>query len=407
MTALPDATSCPYCGGPLPPEERQAPSLCDACLAKIEREARPVLFTSRITRDQALDIVQTWWEDPLVAGDLATKAQTIECRLNYLPFWKLTAHVAGHVTGDDNSEDKVPMDVALDNDFVWTGAAGDTGGLGIYYLRNLIGETVSSDACTARVAETTVPPAEGFAEGLRALRYGALRYSGVPHVTADEVRLRPLEGGLVVYPFWIVRYAYAGRNYFATVDGVTGDLVSGRAPGTIFRRAFAFVKAMAATVLAVLVGILCLELLFNPDIPDPEGSLAICVIYIIFAIFVFSFGIIPLLIIFICVQIARDDFAFSRYGAEITYGEVNGGYRSSSKHLPSENTVKIAAIILGFCSMVIGGFVLYHWGKWQALVAAVAGLVAYIIACISLHNPTWGTASRRWVHEDYPVEEEA
>ena len=33
------------------------------------------------------------------------------------------------------------------------------------------------------------------------------------------------------YPFWIVRYAYEGRTYFATVDGITARVVSGRAPG--------------------------------------------------------------------------------------------------------------------------------------------------------------------------------
>ncbi|MDD4255293.1 MAG: hypothetical protein PHP59_07955 [Methanofollis sp.] len=399
MTALPDATSCPYCDGSLPSEERQAPSLCDTCLAKIERDARPVLYTSRITRDQALDIVRTWWEDPLIAGDLATKAQTIECLLNCLPFWKLSAHVAGHVKGyriesSDSSEEKVPMDVDLDNDFVWTGAASDTGGLGIYYIRNPNCETVSSYACTGRVSEVTVPPAEGFAEGLRALRYGALRYSRVPHVTADKVRLRSLEGGLIVYPFWIVRYAYAGRTYFAAVDGVTGDIIAGRAPGNIFKRAFAFVKAMAVTVLAILIGIMYLEFLIRLGMSDPGLIIAI----------LFFFTSIPALFVFICVQIACDRFALSRYGAEISCGEVDGGYRSSSEDIPSKNTVKIAGIVLGLCSMVIGGSAFYHNVGWQALFLAITGLVAYIVACMSLHNPTWGTASRRWVHEDYPIE---
>ncbi|MBP2145388.1 hypothetical protein J2129_000842 [Methanofollis sp. W23] len=403
MTALPGATSCPYCGAPLPPEERQASPLCEACLAKIEREARPVHYASRISRDRGLDIVRTWWEDPLIAGDLSTKAQVTECRLNHLPFWKLTAHVVGHAAGyrtdyDEAPDGKVPMDVALDDDFVWTGgAAGDMGGLGIFYLPNLIGEAVSSGACTGRVEEATVPLAEGIAEGLRALEYGALRYSRVPHITAHEVRLRHLESALLVYPFWTVRYTYAGHTYFAAVDGVTGTLVAGRAPGNMFRRIFALIKALAVSALAVLIGIVYLKLMFGSDIHGFREGLAIL-----------TLAIYPAFLIFICVRIACDAFAHSRYGAEITCGEVDGGYRSSLEEVASKNTVKIAGIVLGVCSMVIGGFVFYRWGEWQALVPAGAGLVAYIIACMSLYNPRWGTASRRWVHEDYhPLEEEA
>lgn len=36
---------------------------------------------------------------------------------------------------------------------------------------------------------------------------------------------------LIYYPFWIVRYTYEGRTYFATVDGISAHVVSGRAPG--------------------------------------------------------------------------------------------------------------------------------------------------------------------------------
>lgn len=395
MTSLPDATSCPCCGALLPPEERQAPPLCEACLAKIEREARPVLYTCRISRNEALDIVQTWWEDPLIASDLLTKAQVMECRLNDLPFWRLAAHIAGHVMGyriesSDSSDHKVPMVVVLNNNFVWTGTASDTGGLGIFYLRNLIGKTISSDSSPQQAV--TISLAEGIVEGMRALEYGMLKYSGVPHITAQEVRLRHLESGLIVYPFWIVRYTYAGRNYFAAVDGVTGDLVSGRAPGNVLRRIFALVVAMAATFLATVIGIFFLELIFHPEYLGPWG---VVILFLFFFLLVF--------VIVKCLILVRDALARFRYGAEITCGEVDGGYRSPSEEAyPRVSEIAYISIGTGFCFMVISGSGFYRYGMWGApLVMGIPALVAYIVPFIFMYNPDAGTASRQWVHEDY------
>jgi hypothetical protein len=36
---------------------------------------------------------------------------------------------------------------------------------------------------------------------------------------------------MIYYPVWVVRYSYHDRMYMDTVDGVTGQVLSGRAPG--------------------------------------------------------------------------------------------------------------------------------------------------------------------------------
>ena len=40
---------------------------------------------------------------------------------------------------------------------------------------------------------------------------------------------------MIYYPVWVVRYTYQDRMYMATVDGVTGRMLSGRAPGTLYQ----------------------------------------------------------------------------------------------------------------------------------------------------------------------------
>jgi len=47
----------------------------------------------------------------------------------------------------------------------------------------------------------------------------------------EEVFVDPKAFELIFYPFWVVRYNYSDRDYFAVADGVTGDILSGRAPG--------------------------------------------------------------------------------------------------------------------------------------------------------------------------------
>lgn len=36
---------------------------------------------------------------------------------------------------------------------------------------------------------------------------------------------------MIYYPVWVIRYTYQDRMYILTVDGVTGQVLSGRAPG--------------------------------------------------------------------------------------------------------------------------------------------------------------------------------
>jgi len=51
---------------------------------------------------------------------------------------------------------------------------------------------------------------------------------------------------MVYYPIWVVRYRYKGRGYFLTVDGITGQALSGRAPGDPLYQALALAGGASA-----------------------------------------------------------------------------------------------------------------------------------------------------------------
>jgi hypothetical protein len=51
--------------------------------------------------------------------------------------------------------------------------------------------------------------------------------------------------GLVYYPLWVLRYLYRGRAFQVVVDGATGRVLYGKAPGSTLYRAAVLVAGMA------------------------------------------------------------------------------------------------------------------------------------------------------------------
>jgi hypothetical protein len=103
--------------------------------------------------------------------------------------------------------------------------------LGIRTLRNIRGEAVLHDDGSIPIYEATTSSTDAQGQGEQAVRNMARASANVPHITFEKIHIIPRALVLTHYPVWIGRYEYAGRSYFATVDGVTGSTLSGRAPG--------------------------------------------------------------------------------------------------------------------------------------------------------------------------------
>ena len=63
---------------------------------------------------------------------------------------------------------------------------------------------------------------------------------------------------MIYYPVWVIRYDYQQRMYICTVDGVTGQVLSGRAPGDPLFQSLAVTAGTSVGGIAAAGGIIAL-----------------------------------------------------------------------------------------------------------------------------------------------------
>ena len=103
--------------------------------------------------------------------------------------------------------------------------------------------------------------------------------------------------GLVYYPLWALRYTYRNRSFQVVVDGFTGKVLYGKAPGSTLYRAGALSLGMAlGAFLIVDVPIFFLSIMdFGSDNADaacvvPLAAIAIGIAAMSFAYRAFRYG---------------------------------------------------------------------------------------------------------------------
>lgn len=327
MAGISLSMNCPNCGGSVSIGEGARYASCQYCNAMLAIEGddgvRRITFKSKVTRVEAVGAVQRWWRSGFKARDLKRHGQITESYPIYVPFWRLNARAAGWVCGYKNVQrnkrtERVPLEKMIVRDFDWSAVACDPGDIGIEHLRNFEGEAVLHDEGDIPTFEVTTSRSDATAKGSQQVMSEAVAYTGVPHITFQDVHVFPKDLSVIFYPVWVVRYTYSERMYFATVDGVTGMVLSGRAPGDNLWRSLAMSTGMA-------VGGVGLSFCAWLGIIG-GGSKETIVAAII--------GII------VCLGISGGAFTFFRYGSEMTTGDIKGGYnlfKSSSEAVTEEN----------------------------------------------------------------------
>ncbi|MCD1296075.1 hypothetical protein CUJ83_13815 [Methanocella sp. CWC-04] len=308
--------NCPSCGGALSIEEGSRTTSCPYCSSLLAVEGdggvSKIMFTNNLDRDKAIASAKKWMKGGFKARDLPRKAEITECYPIYVPFWKCSARAAGWVCGwreetrgdgKNSRTERIPMEKMVMRDFNWNQVACDAGDIGIEHLKNLAGKAVLHDEGSIPTFEVTTSPSDSKAMAVESIRRTAVNSAGVPHITFSKVHVFPGEMELIYYPVWMVRYKYSGRMYFATVDGITGGVLSGRAPGDAMWRSVAMTLGMAAGGFGTSLG---LGILLN--VQDDSSGLGI-------------------LVILFCLSVAGGAFMFFRHGSEMTTGDVKGGYQ--------------------------------------------------------------------------------
>jgi hypothetical protein len=193
---------------------------------------RRITFKSKVTRVQAIEAVQRWWRGGFKARDLKSRGQVTESYPIYVPFWRLNARAAGWVCGyktvqRNKRTERVPLEKMIVRDFDWSAVACDPGDIGIEHLRNFEGEAVLHDEGDIPTFEVTIGT-DATAKGSQQVMSEAVAYTGVPTSPSRTCIFRrtwrhllPGMGGAM----------HVLNACAATVDGVTGIVPSGRAPG--------------------------------------------------------------------------------------------------------------------------------------------------------------------------------
>ncbi len=251
--------SCPSCGGMVAVPEGQAivrcPFCSQSCFVKGERGLRRYQVTQRIQQGNALETLRRFFSSSLaIARDTTRLAQVSEVFLVNLPFWAIWGRMAGwafgekRVGGRDNRRYE-PREVRLVQEMTWTEAACDVGEFGVSNLPLTNQELAPFDSEKLHRAGMVFEPVNSFQEARQDaeadFQQHFQRRAGLDRLSQLFARPFRQRLGLVYYPLWVLRYLYKGRAFQVVVDGYSGEVLYGKAPGNTLYRAASLVLGMA------------------------------------------------------------------------------------------------------------------------------------------------------------------
>ena len=262
--------NCPACGGAVSVVEGESTLLCPYCDSTLfiegDQGVTTIAFRNKVNREGAMEASRLWWSRGWKARDLKRVGRTVEVYPIYLPFWRAMTRVAGWICGyeirrhtDSKGrvhEQKVPKEVMVLNDYRFSEIATDPGDLGIRSLRNFSGETSFADFDMIPTFEATTSRDDAVAHATSDAQSRARSSAKVSRVTMERLHVLPRRLSMVYYPVWVVRYTYRDRMYMTTVDGVTGQVLSGRAPGDPLFQSLAITAGTSVGGLAAALGII-------------------------------------------------------------------------------------------------------------------------------------------------------
>ncbi|MBL8056745.1 MAG: hypothetical protein JNK29_08605 [Anaerolineales bacterium] len=285
--------NCPRCGGTIPVPEGQAIVQCPYCdlraLVRGERGVRRFQVPCRVDHTAAAGrLGQFLGSNLAIAFNARQQARLSEQFLAYLPFWTTWARVLGWVFGQDKqgsgkNERWVPKECQVTEDMTWTGAACDVGEFGVHRVE-LTSQTVEPfDAEALHAAGLVFEPVTSISEAQTAARQdfeGRVRQqTRLDRVAQSVIRFVNERFGVVYYPLWVLRYLYRGRAFQVVVDGYSGQVLYGKAPGNTLYRAAVLVGGMAAGALvAVDVAALILGGALNSSSSDNGDAFGAAVV---------------------------------------------------------------------------------------------------------------------------------
>lgn len=292
-----EGLTCPNCNGIVPVPEGARVVRCPYCdmqsLVRGDRGVSRWQVDRKVEREQALAQVQDFFKGLNRARDLRKQAKIRETFLVYLPYWRVKALVVGWMlgrvkSGDDSTR---PVEVRVNEEMYWNDAAADVGEFGVHRvpLENKTLQPYTEDELhlEGMIFEPSESPTDALAEADSHFVHNARSKRSLRSKYYEKFHsLRPLLS-LVYYPLWVARYEYRQRNYQVVVDGVSGKVLYGKAPGNIFYRAAMLVGGMMFGNLLLVNGTILAFLLLSAS-DDSDGGFLVCAPIIFGLVLIFA-----------------------------------------------------------------------------------------------------------------------
>jgi hypothetical protein len=276
--------ACPNCGGVLTIPEGQSIVHCPYCdlrsFVKGERGLRRYQAAQQVDREKATQALRKFLSGNwAIARDAGRRSQLSEALPVYLPFWTIWGRVAGWIFGEkrvgsgDNKRYE-PREVRVVQEMTWNCAACDTGEFGVERAP----ESGLADASALQPFDADALHASGLVfepvglfddarkQAVQDFEKEVRRKANLDRLAQVIIRIFRHKHGVVYYPLWVLRYLYRGRVFQVVVDGTSGKVLYGKAPGNTLYRAAALVAGMAlGAFLAVDVSVFSLIFLQSDD----------------------------------------------------------------------------------------------------------------------------------------------
>ena len=251
--------SCPRCGGMVTIPEGQEIVICPFCdlrsVVSGEHGIRRYQIPQRVDRDAAAAAYQKFLSGSMaIARDVHRTAHLSEVLMVHLPFWASWGRAVGWIfgekeVGDSDHRRYEPREVRIVEEMSWNAAACEVGEFGVTEI-NLAGRPLEPYAAddlhrTGMVFEPVGSADEAMQMANKDFEQRAVAKANLDRVSQSFVRtLRPRQA-LVYYPLWVLRYTYRQRAFQVVVDGFSGEVLYGKAPGNSWYRAAVLVGGMA------------------------------------------------------------------------------------------------------------------------------------------------------------------
>jgi DNA-directed RNA polymerase subunit RPC12/RpoP len=288
--------NCPNCGGMIEIPEGQLLVRCPYCeLRSFVRGERGLLRYQtplRVERKSAIAAMRKFFSGNLsIARDLEKTATLEEAFVAYLPFWTAWARVSAWVFGErrvgsGNNRRYEPREVRVVQEMAWNGAACDVGEFGVAEVPLVQQDLQPFNSEVLHNSGMVFEPVGSFSDAQQTAEnqfsQQVQKKAGLDRLAQVFLRLTRRRYALVYHPLWILRYLYRGRSFQVVVDGYSGDVLYGKAPGNLWYRAAILVAGMAAGAF-MAVDVPAAMLYLASDSSDADGLF-------LFALFMLALG---------------------------------------------------------------------------------------------------------------------